>query len=310
MSFILSHKRQILTFIASVVLSVFLVAFMAGAITYIDTDSVGVATSTPGAAVSAKGAGLFEGFVSADYFTSTSTGTSWILGGNFGHGTTTPGGKLDVRGVGLFDGFVSANYFTSTSTNSSWLFGNLGIGTTTPGAAAAVGGAGLFDGFVWADYIVATSTGTASGFGTTSPGAEFAVGGGALFEGGITASYLNATSTTATSTVSEFGLQASTTLIMDGESGRVSIGATTTPDGGVMGLTGGNPDPTLSVFGLGSNNSATGSIYIGNVAAGGGGQIILRSTDGGGCVSITATRGATAIDAGVGLTVKVVACPK
>ncbi len=309
MSYLHIQKHKLITFGVSVFLSFFLVVLMAGAITYIDLDSVGVATATPGAAVSVKGQGIFEGFVSADYFTSTSTATSWLLGGNLGLGTTTPGGKLDVRGAGLFDGFVHANYFKSTSTNPSWIFGNLGLGTTTPGTFLGVKGAGLFEGFVWVDYMVATSTGTASGFGTTSPGAEFAVGGGALFEGGITASYLNATSTTATSTVSEFGLQASTTLIMDGMTGRVSLGATTTPDGDVANVPS-SLDPSLSIFGMGNANNATGTLYIGNNAGGGGGAILLKSADGSGCISIMATRGSNAIDSTATLTVRVAACPK
>ena len=46
-------------------------------------------SATPGAALGVKGAGLFDGFVSADYFTSTSTHASWVSG-NFHIATITP----------------------------------------------------------------------------------------------------------------------------------------------------------------------------------------------------------------------------
>ncbi|TSC82535.1 MAG: hypothetical protein G01um101419_541 [Parcubacteria group bacterium Gr01-1014_19] len=66
-----------------------LVAGVAQAVTYVDADSVGIATSSPGAALGVKGAGIFEGFVSADYFVSTSTHASWVSG-NFHIATITP----------------------------------------------------------------------------------------------------------------------------------------------------------------------------------------------------------------------------
>ncbi|MEK9185776.1 MAG: hypothetical protein AAB863_03305, partial [Patescibacteria group bacterium] len=142
---------------------------------------VGIGTSTPGAQLSVKGPGLFEGFVSADYFTSTSTNTSWLMG-SMGFGTTTPGAKIGVRGAGIFDGFVSADYFTSTSTNTSWIMGQMGFGTTTPGAKMGVRGAIIADGFVSGDYFTSTSTNTnwfngALGLGTTTPGARLSVAG-------------------------------------------------------------------------------------------------------------------------------------
>lgn len=269
--------KQFLAAAFSVVLSVFLVAVAVYGATTIDTSSVAVGTTTPGAAVAVKGAGLYEGFVHADYFKSTSTNPSWLFG-NLGIGTTTPGAAVAVDGAGIFDGFVSANYFTSTSTNDSWLMGGLGLGTTT-----------------------VSDTLNADG--------SLAVEGSAIFGGDITASTLKATSTTATSTISGFGLTvASSSFNVDGVTGRVSIGTTTFPDGDIANS--GTVDPALTVSGVGSTNSATGTIFIANEAGAGGGQIILRSTDGEGCISITATRGGTAVGRTVGLTTKIVACPK
>ncbi|MEK7654392.1 MAG: hypothetical protein AAB345_03925 [Patescibacteria group bacterium] len=76
-------------FLALVTISIILAVSVAQAVTYIDTDSVGIATATPGAALGVKGAGIFDGFVSADYFTSTSTHASWVMG-NYHIATITP----------------------------------------------------------------------------------------------------------------------------------------------------------------------------------------------------------------------------
>lgn len=303
----------------SVMLSVFLVAVAVYGATTIDTITVGVGTTTAGAAVSVKGAGLYEGFVHADYFKSTSTNPSWLFG-NLGIGTTTPGAAVAVDGAGIFDGFVSAGYFTSTSTNTSWLFGNLGIGTTTPGTAVAVDGAATFDGFVGANYFTSTSSldswllgglglGTTTVSDTLNADGSLAIEGAVIVGNNLVTSFLKATSTTATSTISGYGLTvASTTFNVDGVTGAVSIGTTTFPDADVANT--GTVDPAFTVSGIGNADNATGTIFLTNEAAGGGGQIILRSTDGAGCISITATRGATGIGGTVGLTTKIVACPK
>ncbi len=256
----LFNKQHFFTLAASVLLSVFMVAVVAwGATMTISNVGIGSGSSTPGAAVGAKGAGLFEGFVHADYFRSTST-ASW------GIGTSSPGVRLGVAGPGLFEGFVDANYFRSSSTD------------------------------------------VASGFGTTSPGAEFAVAGGALFDGRVTASSYAATSTVATSTI-KYGLDiASSSLQVDGVTGKVAIGTSTLPLAqNIAGIV----DPALTVTGVGNTGSATGTLYVAG-GVGNGGQIIMKSTDGTRCVSITATSGGGALDAAPGtvLTLKVVACPR
>lgn len=205
-----------------------------------------------------------------------SYGASLVDTNTVGVGTTTVGAAVGVRGAGIFDGFVSADYFTSTSTNPSWHLGRLGLGTTTPSP-------------------------------TVNADGGIAVEGGGLFGDFVLSSYLTATSTTATSTIRTGVIIASST-IGDVQSGAIAIGATSTSDGDVAGTF--SVDPSLSVFGVGSAANATGTLYVSNSAATGGGQIILKSTDATGCVSITATRGTAIPQGGVGLTVKAVACPK
>lgn len=186
---------------------------------------------------------------------------------------------------------------------------SVGSGTSTPGAALGVKGAGIFEDFVWANAFIGTSTSQASGFGTTSPGADFAVASGALFGGPITASAYTATSTTATSTI-KFGLDVATSsLIIDGITGRVAIGTSTLPDADVVAATA-SDDPTLTIAGLGSTANATGTLYITGGSQGGGGQIILKSVDGTRCVAVSAATAGGAQDTGVSLTAEIVDCPR
>ncbi|MDP3800092.1 MAG: hypothetical protein Q8Q90_01580 [bacterium] len=201
--------------------------------------------------------------------------TMTISSTGLGSGTSTPGAAVAAQGAGIFDGFVSANYFTATSSITSWVMGQVGIGTTTPGYQLGVDGAALFGGFVTADYF-------------------------------------NATSTVATST-NKFSVEfATSSFKVDGISGRVVIGATTTlPQAGVMGRAF-NPDLGLTVTGTG--NSATGTVYVAGGGASGG-EIIIKSGDGNNCVSMVATTGASDPDTAAQLfanllTVRVVACPK
>src|SRR3989344_7902514 len=111
------QKRQFLAFAVSVVLSVLLFALVAQGVTYVDTDSVGVATATPGGALGVKGAAFIEDFLSVSTLYATSS---------LGVGTNTPAAALGVDGAAIFGGFVSADYYTATSTGTSWLLGNLG----------------------------------------------------------------------------------------------------------------------------------------------------------------------------------------
>ena len=156
------------------------------------------------------------------------------------------------------------------------------------------------------------------GIGTTTPGSDLnddgglAVAGGGLFGDYVRASYFNATSTTATSTI-RYGLQVATTsLFVDGNSGAVTIGTTTVPDADVentMAI-----GPSFTVSGVGEAYEATGTVYITGGGANGG-QIILKSSDGFECVSLTANSGdvvpgASATTLAGLITAKVVACPR
>lgn len=134
---VFTNKRQLLTLIISVVASMFVVTLLVQAVTYVDTDSVGVATATPGGALGVKGVGIFDGFVSADYYTSTSTNNSWFLA-NFGLGTTTPGVRLgvlddvDIAGLLTVESHIETSYLLATSTTASTFGGAITVsGTAT-----------------------------------------------------------------------------------------------------------------------------------------------------------------------------------
>lgn len=250
------QARKFFAFAVTVVLSVLFVALIAQGVTYVDTDSVGVATATPGGALGIKGAAFVDGFVSANYYTSTSTVPSWLFG-NLGIGTTTPGAALGLGGAAVVEGFVSADYYTSTSTANSWILGNLGLGTTTPGTRLAV----LDD----AD-----------------------IAGVLTAEDHLKASFLLATSTTATSTISSGLSVASNALVIYPGQGRMAIGTTTLPgvsDGGDPSL---GTEPTLTISG-----SASTTLFISNTSgtANVGSAIILKDSDGDGCSMIQANNG-------------------
>ncbi|MBI2453953.1 MAG: hypothetical protein HYV54_00010 [Parcubacteria group bacterium] len=225
-----------------------------------------------------------------------------------GSGTSTPGAALGVSGAAIVEDFVWSSAFIATSTSQ-----HSGIGTSSPGVDFAVEGNVIVDGFVWTSSLVATSTSMASGFGTTTPGADFSVVGNALFDGGLTASFFNATSTTATSTL-RFGITFATTTAVDGNSGRMAMGTTSVPNAGVMGRTS-NPDPALTISGVGNAAGATGTLYI--TGETGGGEIIMKSANGTRCVSIMAntnglTMGGSGANSGVAalLSAQIVPCPK
>lgn len=338
MTYILSRKRQLVSVVLSVVFSFLLVAMVASAVTYIDTDSVGIGTSTPGAALGVKGGVLIDGFMTADYILATST-TASSLGGNLGLGTSTPGSRLGVKGLAVIDGGVWADYIVATSTSIA-----MGFGTSTPGAEFSVDGGALFGGGITISYLKSTSTVTSSfggnlGIGaTTSPGLLFELAGYGNVKGDFniagtsTLSSIIASSTVqvGTSTVTGaqlavvgsgyftgglgVGAMASTSgsfiakgsglgLLVDGASGLVVIGTSTIPGRNNEGTT---VDPDLTVSG-----SASSTAYFAAEGAGGS-QIILKSTDGNTCVAITATAGGKVVGSqneGVGLTVKVVGCP-
>lgn len=336
MTYILSRKKQLVSVVLSVVFSFLLVAMVASAVTYIDTDSVGIGTSTPGAALGVKGGALIDGFLVADYIRATST-TASSIGGNLGLASTTPGAMLAVKGFTIHDGGVWADYIVATSTSIA-----MGFGTSTPGAEFSVDGGALFGGGMTVSYLKSTSTVTSSfggnlGIGaTTSPGLMFGLEGYGNVKGDFniagtsTLSSIIATSTvnvgTSTPTVgaqlnvagsgylsSGLGVGAATTstggfivkgstlgFIVDGASNRVAIGTSTLP--------GDNPEGTNVAPDLTVSGSASSTVFLA-AEGGGGSQIILKSTDGNRCVAIQSTAGTGAIGTAATLTVKIVGCP-
>ena len=206
MSFSFVKGKLTLSIILSVLLTTLFVAFVAQGVTYVDTDSVGVATATPGGALGVKGAAFIEDFLSVSTLYATSS---------LGVGTNTPAAALGVDGAAIFGGFVSADYYTATSTGTSWLLGNLGIGTTTPGAQFAVDEAGLFAGHLTASTFAATSTTATStyngglsiaesagtfGIGTSTPGnaANVGIEGQEVYQSSGATTTLTITSSSAT----------------------------------------------------------------------------------------------------------------
>ncbi len=167
---VFNNKKQVWSFLISVAIAVFSVTLIASAVTYIDADSVGVATATPGAALGVKGGVLVDGFALADYFVATSSNPSWLMGGGLGLGTTAPGAILGVKGGVIVDDFMSANYLTATSTTKdSWLMGQLGLGTTTVSDTLDKGGLGIngsmiVSNFIYTSFLNATSTTATSTF--------------------------------------------------------------------------------------------------------------------------------------------------
>src|SRR3989344_872512 len=106
------------------------------------TTTIGIAPSSPGERLGVKGSAIVEGFVSANYFTSTSTNDSWLLG-NLGLGTTAPWGILAVEqkdsGDELLPAFVVSDFGTKTPSlivmNGT---GVVGIGTSTPNQSSVL----------------------------------------------------------------------------------------------------------------------------------------------------------------------------
>ena len=352
MSFVLRNKTQIATFVSAVVLSVLLVALQVFGASLVDTDSVGVGTTTVGAGLHVTegftsvldGDAYIYGQLNAAYLVATST-TDSSFAGNVGLGSTTPAGALGVQGAAFVDDFLSVSTVLATSSvgvgtntpgmalgvNGAALIedfvsvstllatSSAGVGTNTPAGALGVDGAAFVNGFIFADQITASST-NPSGVGTDTPGTVWAVGGDSnmeqlAVEDHIKTSFLISTSTTATSTLSRFGSElASTTIVIDGASGRMAIGTSVVADADVAGTMA--VDPALTISGAGSAQNATGTLYIAG-EGGNGGQIIIQNSSGLGsrCVSLIVNTGASDVGAsGAGvaelLVAKVVACPR
>ncbi|TSC82968.1 MAG: hypothetical protein G01um101419_370 [Parcubacteria group bacterium Gr01-1014_19] len=248
--------RQLLSVLLSVVISVMAISFMADAVSYIDADSIGVATATPGVALGVKGAAHVDGFLVVDYIRATSTTASSF-------GSTSPGGY--VLAVGGF-GSVKGNWnVEGTSTISS---------------------------------VVATST---LSVGSSSPDMAFSVIGDSLINGALALGGLLDVQGTATSTI-DGGLQVDyDTLVVDSAANSVAIGTTTTS--GAEDITG--PAPKLIV---GTGSASTTVAITGGAEVGG--ALLLKSSDGDGCILISPSQLEADADGTIALVGKVVSCPE
>ncbi len=300
MSFVFHYKRQLITFVASVVLSLALVTMMAFGATYVDTDSIGIGTDTPGAALGVKGAAIFEGFVSAGYFTSTSTADSWILGG-LGVGTTTVSdnlnkdGGLAVEGGAIIGEGLTVSYVKATSTVASSFGGNLGAATTSPAAALSVIGSLLVNNTASSTFFGGVHVKDVGGI-TTNSGLNVTAG------DILSAGKLTVTSTATSSVAGDFTID-TTTLVVEANGNNVGIATTTFPSFG-------DNSETVKVS-IGAGTAST-TMYI----AGGptvGSSIILKSSNGSNCILINANSNSVALGAPASLetliTAKVIACP-
>ncbi len=308
MSFIVFRKRQLITFAVSVVLSVFLVALMTFGATFVDTDSVGIATSSPGGALGVKGVALVDDFLLANYVTATSSGS--ILQWGNGDATST----TYAVGVGGF-GSVKGNWnVDASSTVSSLIATNtLSVGSSSPDSAQfAVVGDSVFGGRLGiTDLIDVQGTATS----TFDGGVDVRLNGGLSSAVGLTVTGGHIESSgkvvsTAAATSSFTGgvLFDTDSLVVDSSGSRVGIGTTTWPT--VMG--GGNVNSSETVYISTGPGTASTTLFLAGGASVGS-AIILTSTDGQGCIAIMATVGSIdeAADATTPvLSVTSVPCPR
>lgn len=363
-SFIFS-KRQLATFLVSVVLSIFLVALTAFGITYIDTDSVGVATSSPGGALGVKGAAFIDGFVLADYVVATSSGsifqwengsatsTTYAVGvGGFG----SVKGNWNVDATSSVSSLIATNTLSVGSSSPTFQFAVVGRANFGSGDVSISGGlldvqstaTSTFDGGI----SVPTTGGLSTASGLTVTGGDIQSSGKLTVTSAATSSFsgtilasglLNATnlySSNAATSAFEGGIRIKTTGGLESGAGLTvtagdiqSSGKITVTSAATSSITGSftvdtnslNVDSGGNGVGIATSTypsitgdvAATVSVGAGSASstlylAGGdsvGSSIILKSTDGTGCISIMATRGSAAIDAAITLSATVVDCP-
>ncbi|MEK7654199.1 MAG: hypothetical protein AAB345_02855 [Patescibacteria group bacterium] len=133
--------RQLLSVLLSVVISIMAVAFMANAVSYIDADSVGIATSSPGGALGVKGDAHVDGFALANSFNATSSGSIFQWEANDATSTTY------AVGIGGFGSVKGDWNVAGTSTISSlYATSTLSVGSSSPDMAFSVIGDSLING--------------------------------------------------------------------------------------------------------------------------------------------------------------------
>lgn len=150
--------RQVLSVLLSIVISVMAISFMADAVSYIDADSIGIATATPADALGVKGQAHIDSFIVADYLRATSTTASSF-------GSTSPGSyTLSIGGFGVVKGNWNV---AGTSTISSVIAtSTLSVGSSSPDMAFTVVGDSLINGSLGVQNLLdvqGTGTSTVDG---------------------------------------------------------------------------------------------------------------------------------------------------
>lgn len=204
-------------------------------------------------------------------------GATTIDTGSVGIATSTPGAELGVTGAGLVEGMLTVSHLKATSTTDSIFEGALQV----------------------RESATSTFTGGVSTAGLSTTGGLRVDTGAAIFDENIVVDG------TASSTFAG-GITIDTeSFIVDSSSNISAFGTTTFP-----GDTADSVAPDLTI----NSPTATSTLFITTEGAGGS-QIILKSTDGSGCIAISATRGANDIGAEAMtaltlLNVDVIACPE
>ncbi len=335
--------RQLLSVLLSVVISIMAVSFMANAVSYIDADSVGVATATPGGALGVKGNAHVDGFAIANSFNATSSGSIFQWEANDATSTTYAvgiGGSGSVKGNWNVEGTSTISSLYATST--------LSVGSSSPDMAFSVIGDSLINGTLGVLNVLdvqGTGASTIDGLlsigATSSPSYTLAVAGfGSVkgnwnVEGTSTISSLYATSTLSVGSSSPdmafsvigdslingslalgniLDVQGTATSTIDGgltvdydtfvvDSAANSVAIGTTTTSGPEGITG--PAPKLII---GTGSASTTVLITGGAEVGG--ALILKSANGDGCILISPDKIDADADGTIALVGKVVSCPE
>ena len=194
--------------------------------------SVGIGTTSPYAALSVNGRGVFNQDVSVDYLTATSTSVASTFNlAEITTGTTTNATSTTFALSSLTSGRVPYVTTGGRLIDSANLTFDGTILTAAQGSLTQATSTSFFASSLLANVFRAGQTGTTTitstgflGIGTTSPYAALSVNGRGVFNQDVSVDYLTATSTTATSTF-EGGLAVETSgFVYDFSTGKVGIG--------------------------------------------------------------------------------------
>ena len=258
---------------------------MAFGATYIDVDSVGIATATPGAALGVKGAALVDGFVWADYIVATSTSVA------SGVGTSSPGAEFGIGGGLLVEGGITGSYLRASSTVASSFGGSLGVGSSSPAATTlGVIGTLLVNNTASSTFLGGLYVRDVGGITTQS--------GITVTGGDIESSGKLVITSSATSSITGAFTVDTTTLVVDAGGNGVGVATSSFP-----GITG-DVSATLSV---GAGTASTTLFLSGGPTVGS--SIILRSSNGTDCVLIVANAADADADGNIALVGKTTECP-